>query len=316
MDPGLKTPPGAADSPLVEPATSPAPRVRRDPRRARRLRLGIAMATLALATSACAALPVTSFTAIDPPARTAATGVSWYAYPAPGNRDVRIAVVRATGSGPHPTVLILPGSDGLHDDYLRLARSYADRGFDAVAGCWFAFPDPADRLRIDCSTAPGFTGVSEAAVGTLDALIAATQQATGVQRSRLAIVGYSRGAGVALLHAARTGSTLPIVDIAGMVTGQVSGFGGGPLPTDVNVIPSAGAIRASTLVLHGYQDGIIIPAQSVDLVNAMRAAGRDISVHWYFDVCDGPCNHDLLTHATSRADVLDRSAAWLHQRIG
>ena len=75
-------------------------------------------------------------------------------------------------------------------------------------------------------------GVSEAAVGTLDALIAATQRATGVSRAHLAIVGYSRGGGVALLHAARTGSTLPIVDIAGMVTGQVSGFGGGPLPTD------------------------------------------------------------------------------------
>ena len=38
--------------------------------------------------------------------------------------------------------------------------------------------------------------------------------------SHLAIVGYSRGGGVALLHAARTGSTLPIVDIAGMVRAQ------------------------------------------------------------------------------------------------
>lgn len=270
---------------------------------------------LAVVSSACAALPVTSFTSISPPARTSETGVQWYAYPAPGDRDVRIAVVRASGSGPHPTVLILPGSDGLHDDYLRLARSYADRGFDAVTGCWFAFPDPADRLRIDCSTAPAFTGVSEAAVGALDALIAATVRATGVSRSHLAIIGYSRGGGVALLHAARTGSTMPIVDISGMVTGDVRGFGA-PLPTDVNVIPSAGAIRASTLILHGYQDGIIIPAQSVDLMTAMRNAGRDVSVHWYFDTCDGPCNHDLLNHTTSRTDVLDRSSAWLHQRIG
>ena len=300
----------------MEPAGTPNPQTPSPSRRARRVRVAIAAAALAFASSACAAIPVTAFTAIDPPARTSQTGVSWYAYPAPDNHDVRIAVVRAAGSGPHPTVLIVPGSDGLHDDYLRLARSYADRGFDAVAGCWFAFPNPADSLRIDCSTAPAFTGVSEAAVGTLDVLIAATQRATGVSRSHLAIVGYSRGGGVALLHAARTGSTLPIVDIAGMVTGQVTGFGGGPLPTDVNVIPSAGAIRASTLVLHGYQDGIIIPAQSVDLINAMRSAGRDVSVHWYFDVCDGPCNHDLLSHTTSRTDVLDRSAAWLHQRIG
>ncbi|MFM7271517.1 MAG: dienelactone hydrolase family protein [Actinomycetes bacterium] len=300
----------------MDTARTPNPHAPRTPRRARRLRVALATASLVLASSACAAIPVTAFTSIDPPARTSETGVSWYAYPAPGNHDVRIAVVRAAGSGPHPTVLILPGSDGLHDEYLRLARAYAARGFDAVTGCWFAYPDPADRLRIDCSTAPAFTGVSEAAVSTLDALIAATQRATGVTRAHLGIVGYSRGGGIALLHAARTGSTLPIVDIAGMVTGQVTGFGGGPLPTDVNVIPSAGQIRASTLVLHGYQDGIIIPAQSVDLMTAMRNAGRDVSVHWYFDVCDGPCNHDLLSHTTSRTDVLDRSSTWLHQRIG
>ena len=100
-----------------------------------------------------------------------------------------------------------------------------------------------------------------------------------------------------------------------MVTGQVQGFGT-PLPTDVNIIPSAKSISAPILMLHGTSDAIVVPTQTTTLASAMRSAQRDVTVHWYTTECDGGCNHDLLAHAQSRTDLIERASAWLHQHIG
>jgi dienelactone hydrolase len=278
----------------------------------RRIAAVAAVVGLSLVAASCSALPVTAFTRISPPARTAdVSGVEWYAAPAANDREVRIALVRAAGEGPHPVVLILPGSDGLHDDYIRLAREYAAQGFDVAAGCWFAFPDAADTIRTDCANGPTFDGVSEGSVASVDALVAAALEATGASADRLAIVGYSRGGGAALLRAAREGARTPIVDISGMVTGQVGGWPSPYRTADVNVVASAAAIHAPTLALHGMDDSIVVPSQTLLLANALRNAGTAVSVHWY-----PGSNHDLLNHPETRADVVARSSAWMHQQIG
>jgi len=277
----------------------------------RRARAIAAVIGLSLAAASCSALPVTAFTRIPSPDRTAdVSGVEWYASPAAGAREVRLALVRAEGEGPHPVVLILPGSDGLHDDYIRLAREFAAQGFDAATGCWFAFPDADDTIRTDCANGPTFDGVSEGSVASVDALVAAALEATGVSADRLAIIGYSRGGGAALLRAARTGARNPIVDISGMVTGQVGGWPS-PYPTaDVNVVASAGAIQAPTLALHGVDDTIVVPSQTTLLAAALQNAGTSVSVHWY-----PRANHDLLHHPDTRADVIARSSTWIRQQF-
>jgi dienelactone hydrolase len=276
----------------------------------RRVSAIAAVLGLSLVAASCSALPVTAFTRTTAPRNTTDTaGVEWYAAPSAG-REVRIAVVRAEGDGPHPAILILPGSDGLQDDYIRLAREFAARGFDTAAGCWFAYPDANDALRTDCAQGPTFDGVSEASVGSVEALVSATLQATGASSDQLAIVGFSRGGGAALLRAARTGATNPIIDIAGMVTGEVQGFGA-PLPTDVNVVASAAAITAPTLAFHGLQDSIIVPSQSLLLTTALRNAGTSVSVHWYPGY-----NHDLLNHTETRRDIVARGSDWLRQQLG
>ena len=278
----------------------------------RRIAAVAAVIGLALVAASCSALPVTAFTRISTPAHSAdVSGVEWYASPAAGDREVRLALVRAEGEGPHPVVLILPGSDGLHDDYIRLAREYAANGFDAATGCWFAFPDANDTIRTDCANGPTFDGVSEGSVASVDALVAAALQATGVGTDRLAIVGYSRGGGAALLRAARTGATNPIVDISGMVTGQVGGWPSPYRTADVNVVASAAAIHAPTLALHGMDDSIVVPSQSMLLASVLQHAGTSISVHWYPGY-----NHDLLNHPVTRADVIARSSAWINQQLG
>lgn len=277
----------------------------------RRIAAVAAVLGLALVAASCSALPVTAFTRIATPGNAAATtDVEWYAAPAALDREVRIALVRAPGDGPHPAILILPGSDGLQDDYIRLAREFAAQGFDVAAGCWFAFPDATDALRTDCANGPTFNGVSETSVGAVDALVAATLEATGTTSDRLAIVGYSRGGGAALLRAARDGATNPIVDIAGMVTGQVQGFGV-PLPTDVNVVASAASIHAPTMAFHGLDDSIVLPTQTLQLTNALQRAGTNVSVHWYPGY-----NHNLLNHTATRNDIVARASTWLHQQLG
>lgn len=263
--------------------------------------------------TSCAAVPVTAFTRTGATVGTPATAIEWFASPAPNGREVRLALLRAQGDGPHPALLILPGSDGLTDTYVKLARDFAAQGFDVAAGCWFGLPNTTSLVaRIDCDNAPDFTGVSEASVGAVQALVDATLEATGVAPDQLGILGYSRGGGAALLRSARTGAEEPIVDLAGMVTGQVLGS---PLPTDVNVIPSATSISAPTLMLHGTSDSIVVPTQTTTLASAMRSAKRDVTVHWYTTECDGACNHNLLAFTQSRKDVIERASAWLHRQL-
>ena len=289
----------------------------RGARSARRRVASIAgVIALAIVATACAAVPVTAFTRTGAIVGKSASAVEWFASPAPNGREVRLALLRAQGDGPHPALLILPGSDGLTDTYVKLARDFAAQGFDVAAGCWFGLPNTSSSIaRIDCDRAPDFTGVSEASVGAVQALVDATLKATGVAPNKLGILGYSRGGGAALLRSARTGAKEPIVDLAGMVTGQVQGFGT-PLPTDVNIIPSAKSISAPILMLHGTSDAIVVPTQTTTLASAMRSAQRDVTVHWYTTECDGGCNHDLLAHAQSRTDLIERASAWLHQHIG
>lgn len=270
---------------------------------------------LAMVATACAAVPVTAFTRTGATVGDPSTAVEWFASPAPNGREVRLALLRAQGDGPHPALLILPGSDGLTDTYVKLARDFAAQGFDVAAGCWFGRPKTNSLVSpTDCANAPDFTGVSEASVGAVQALVDATLEATGVAPDQLGILGYSRGGGAALLRSARTGAEEPIVDLAGMVTGQVQGFGT-PLPTDVNIIPSATSISAPTLMLHGTSDGIVVPTQTTTLASAMRSAKRDVTVHWYTTECEGGCNHDLLAHTRSRNDVIERASAWLHRQL-
>jgi len=289
----------------------------RGPRAVRRRVASVAgVIALAMVATSCAALPVTAFTRTGAIVGSPATAIEWFAFPAPNGREVRLALLRAQGDGPHPALLILPGSDGLTDTYVKLARDFAAQGFDVATGCWFGLPKTNSLVSpTDCANAPDFTGVSEASVGAVQALVDATLKATGAAPDQLGILGYSRGGGAALLRSARTGAEEPIVDLAGMVTGQVQGFGTPP-PNEVNIIPSATSISAPTLMLHGTSDSIVVPTQTTTLASAMRSAKRDVTVHWYTTECDGGCNHNLLAYTQSRSDIVERASAWLHRHLG
>ena len=231
-----------------------------------------------------------------------AAGTELVSYPISTGGRVTVGIVRGTGPLPGRTVVILPGSDGLRAYYFELARTIAAQGYDVVVGCWFHETAPEPDTIDTCPTA-GTLGVVEDRVASVQAVIDAAQAATGATARNLSVMGYSRGGGMALLWAARTGATVPIVDVAGMVTGEVLGK---VSPGEVDVVPAAAAVSAPVLVVHGTKDGIVDQRQSAALVAARVASGTPVAAHWV----EGS-SHDVFAHDASKAEVLDTTTAWL-----
>src|SRR5437773_746960 len=81
--------------------------------------------------------PVPVVTSVDPPSGTEALAVEWIRVAAPGLGVMPAAVARPRGAGPSPTVVLLHGSHGFAQEYVRLAQDLAEGGVLAVAACWF-----------------------------------------------------------------------------------------------------------------------------------------------------------------------------------
>jgi dienelactone hydrolase len=247
-------------------------------------------------------------------APTARPGEAAYAYPTTDGHEVRIHVVPGTGPLPHHTLLVLPGSEGFRANYLDIAGELAAGGADVVVGCWASGSYPSASPATECSAAQSRTAVVESTVPTVQALVDAALAATGASTSELRLLGYSRGAGVALLWAARTGATVPIVDLAGMVTGEVEPYGGvGAAPDELDVVADAATLQGPLLVIHSRGDRMVVPAQSDALVAARVATGREVIAHWIGAVCGEAqlCNHNVLADPASAHDVVATTSAWL-----
>jgi dienelactone hydrolase len=237
------------------------------------------------------------------PANAPFDDVRWYTHSAPSGARVLVGVVRGpTGQhGAPPGVLLVPGTEGLTTDYDTFAHQLAAAGFDVAIGCWFgAAPSAPGDIRIGCAGAPKFKGVSEAAVPDLDALVAAARDV--LRSDQLALVGFSRGGGIALLRATH-GSTEPVVSIAGMVEGT-SGLG--YLPGEVNVVPRAAGIHAPVLLLHGGADPVVPVQQATDLEQALRAVGDPVQAKYY----PGK-GHGLAQDPVTRLDLIHEISSFL-----
>jgi dienelactone hydrolase len=229
----------------------------------------------------------------------------WYHAAAPGAHSIPIGVIRGIdGHGSRrPALLLVTGTDGFSTDHVQFAREMAARGFDVAIGCWFRTDGPtgAGRTGIACPQAPDFKGVSEAAVADLDALVRGARMALG-HPGELALVGMSRGGGIAMLRATH-GATEPVVSVAGMVEGTTDW---GQLPTEVDVVPLADRVEAPVLLLHGEDDQLVPIAQAQHLASALEAAGVPVETHWY-----PGAPHGLISVPEIRADLQLRITDWL-----
>ena len=80
------------------------------------------------------ARPVLS--AAVPPTGTEKLAVQWMKASAPGQGVMLFAVARPGGAGPFPAVLLLHGTHGFAQQYVKLAEDLARGGLLAVAACW------------------------------------------------------------------------------------------------------------------------------------------------------------------------------------
>ncbi len=234
--------------------------------------------------------------------------VSWYTTPGPGDSALPIGILRAPGEGPHLAVLLVTGTEGLNTDYIVFARELSQQGFDVAVGCWFKGGKPVDGSdpRIPCGRAPDFKGVTDLAVADLDALVGGAREALG-QPDHLALVGFSRGGGIAMLRAT-TGAPEPVVSIAGMVAGTSAW---GAAPGEVDVVERAGGIVAPVLLLHGAADALVPVDQARAMEGALRVQGADVAVKYY----DG-MGHGLAQVPWVRRDMQATVTQFLCDRFG
>ena len=188
---------------------------------------------------------------------------------APDGSQFTVEKYDAAGTGPQPTVVMLPGTAGWTVGDERHAAILAQQGFTAVTLCWFRDQHDAKGV-IACPDAPAYVGVSWSTLSNLSALIAGIKHLPGVDPARVAVAGFSRGGGEALLHAT-LGGPEPVVSVSALIAPETFVT----LPSETNVDTFAEGIRAPTFIAYGVDDKFVNPfANSIAIAEAIRVAGR------------------------------------------
>jgi dienelactone hydrolase len=240
----------------------------------------------------------------------------WYSVHLADGKVATLGVYRPEAHASGKSVLVLHGKDGPRRLYEELAREYAEKGFVAIAACWFAYPRQLFDDAYGCPGIGDFVGAEPGVIADVDSVIEATRQLRGVRDGRLGIVGQSYGARVALLRAAR-GRPEPVVSSCGYLAVRPA-FGEPeatrfPFPSDPDVAPG---IRADVLVVHGEADPITPLGQAEAFADAMDAAGHPIDLVTY----GSPAGHSIPWDVVSAFDeperllrdrFLDDTARWL-----
>lgn len=228
---------------------------------------------------------------------------------APAGKTILANVIRPAGSAARPAVVLLHGQSGFSNDFLSLGAQLASAGYVVVVGCWFggnydgsSTADPPATISlaggIPCPNGPTLKSIySTASVDDIGALITATKTLAGVQSSRVALVGNSRGSIVGVLVASLRGSTV----------NAVAGIGGAP---PGGALLAAG-ITAPVLLLQGENDSVVPVAYARSLEQSLAALGRSVAAHYY------PSHgHGILFDTPLHSDAVRRVTDFLATSLG
>ena len=130
----------------------------------------------------------------------------------PGDSLVVGVLAIPEAEGPHPAVLILHGAAGWHPRYVRIARLLADSGFVALALDYYAGKGSSpigspEKLEMW----PYYQNSVRSAVAYLRALPEMENQPVG-------LLGFSRGAFLAISVAASIPSVRVVIDFFGIIS--------------------------------------------------------------------------------------------------
>jgi len=200
--------------------------------------------------------------------------------------------------GPHPGVVILGGSAGWRPAYADIAKAFADTGFAALAVDYFA-ETGRDTLREDRHKK--WLLWQETARNAVTWL----QASPHVSGRPIGLVGYSRGAFLAVSMASSAPAVKAVVDFFG-------GGGAGPdsLEKEVRHFPPL-------LILHGEADSVVFVASALRLRDAVSAQGGEVVMHLYpgakhaFNAPWSPAYSE-----PEASDSWRRTVEFLHRKLG
>lgn len=198
--------------------------------------------------------------------------------------------------GPHAAVVLLPGSYGWRPDYARFARAFADSGFVALALDYYAETGRGASPAEESRNWPAWQATVRNAVAYLEATPAVAGRPIG-------LVGYSRGAFLAISVAASAPPIRAVVDFYG---------GGSDADPPEDQIPQFPPI----LILHGEADSVVPVTLAHRLYERMHAHGGDVEMHLYPDaqhVFNAPWASSY--SQPDAADAWRRTIAFLKRRL-
>jgi dienelactone hydrolase len=217
------------------------------------------------------------------------------------------------GKGPFPAIIILHGTHGFAQEYIKLTRSFAKQGFIGIAACWFAGrKGPGERFitPIEFNDAPPFVDVEGSARfriarNTIDSLVQKVNKLTYVQKDQIALWGHSRGGGACL-------------DYAFSHPGKVQAIMLNSTGYPNEIIKRAAEISIPVLLLHGTADSPQDGGSAVTNIKmarqfeaALRAANKDVEVKYY----EGSGHNGMFTNSAQFDDVVQTVSDFLQKKI-
>lgn len=245
---------------------------------------------------------------VDLPPVTDTQRVQWVKVRVPSRGTLRAAVARPHGTGPFPGLILLHGTHGFAQEYVRLAQEISRHGVLVVAACWFSGSSGAGArfvTPIECPDAPAMPAAASAdAMHTVDALVQAVRALPDVRPDHVALFGHSRGGGAALHY----------VLGGGAVHAAVLNSAGYPreLADRVN------EITIPILILHGSADGPADGGSAMTQVEMARAfeaslrqAGKLVEAKYY-----AGGHNSVFTDRAQHDDEAQTIAAFVRRHLG
>ena len=201
-----------------------------------------------------------------------------------------------TTPGPHPAVILLPGSAGWRPEYGRLAKRFADSGLVALTLDYYADAGRGWTRGQELRNWPAWQATIRNAISWLSA-------SPAVAGRPVALVGYSRGAMLAISIGDTALPVAAIVDLYG------AGSDDDPPTAHLAAFPPL-------LILHGDADSNMPVALAHRLHDRLQANGADVEIHIYpgaghgFDMPWSPAYSP-----EAAADAWRRTIAFLRQRL-
>lgn len=164
--------------------------------------------------------------------------------------------------GPHPGVVILHGSAGWRPAYAQYAKALADSGFISLAIDYYSETGRDTVLGQALHMWPHWQAAVRRAVRWLD-------EQPSVSNGHIGLVGFSRGAFLAVSVGSSIPSAKAVVDFYGGVTTRTAS-----VEEQVRNFPPL-------LILHGEADTIVPPRFAYDLKQAVISHGGEVEMHIY-----------------------------------